>query len=358
MKRARLERLGEPLVVVDEADPELEQEWTSGIRSGGVAVRMLTSRVISYSKEVFAGRQGRMTFPFPFTPGAGGIGIVEKVADDVEGIAPGERVLLSSYLPSADGDTWVLLGWTGTSAALQGRWPHGTFAERVVWPARCVTPLRGLDDRPALAISVLGTLLVPYGGLLAAGTAAGHVVAVNGANGCFGAAGVVMALAMGASRVLAVGRDAQALEHLRAACGAAVVPVALGGDEARDIAALQDAAGGGPHQVLDFVGQTRDPSATRACIRSLRRGGTAALMGGVQADVPVPYNEAMLRDLVVRGCFMHPPSAPANLVRLAASGRVPLDVFQTAAFELTRVNEAVEHAARDKGLRATVVTMG
>jgi alcohol dehydrogenase len=81
-------------------------------------------------------------------------------------------------------------------------------------------------------------------------------------------------------------------------------------------------------------------------------------MGGVQADVPVPYGEAMLRDLVVRGCFMHPPTAPANLVRLVASGRVPLDVFQTTAFDLTRVNEAVEHAAGDKGLRATVLTMG
>jgi len=320
-------------------------------------VKVLTSRVISYTKEVFAGRQGA-PLPVPFTPGAGGVGVVEKVASDVEGIEPGERVLLTSYLQSTDGVTWLLVGWSGTSAALRRAWPDGAFAERVIWPASCVTPLRGLDDRGVLALSVLGTLVVPYGGLLAGGVAAGHVVAVNGANGCFGAAGVVMALAMGASRVLAVGRDAAALERLRAACGSLVVPVQLRGDEAADIAALRDASSGGPHEVLDFVGQARDPGATRACIRALRRGGSAVLMGGVQADVPLPYSEAMVRDLVVRGCFMYPASAPANLVRLAASGRIPLDVFETATFDLARVNDAVEHASRDKGLRATVLTIG
>jgi alcohol dehydrogenase len=184
------------------------------------------------------------------------------------------------------------------------------------------------------------------------------VVAVNGANGCFGAAGVVMARAMGASRVLAAGRDAEGLARLRQALGDAVVPVILGGDEATDLAALRDASSGGPHAVLDFVGQTRDPGATRACIRSLRRGGTAVLMGGVQADVPVPYAEAMREDLTVRGCFMHPASAPEDLVRMAASGQLPLGAFQATPFDLARVNEAIEHAAHDKGLSATVLTMG
>src|SRR5271170_4749088 len=111
MKRARLEALGEPLVICDDPDPELERERTLGMRPGSVAVKMRSSRVISYSKEVFAGRQGAATLPLPFTPGAGGIGVVEKVADDVGGLEPGERVLLTSYLQSTDGLTWRLLGW-------------------------------------------------------------------------------------------------------------------------------------------------------------------------------------------------------------------------------------------------------
>jgi alcohol dehydrogenase len=247
---------------------------------------------------------------------------------------------------------------SGTSASLRRAWPDGAFAERVAWPAQCVTPLRGLDAQAPLAVSTLGTLAVPYGGLLAAGVRVGQVVAVNGANGCFGAAGVVMAKAMGASRVLAVGRDAEGLERLRAALGDVVVPVIVGGDEAASVVALRDASSGGPHVVLDFMGQTRDPSATRACIRSLRGGGTAVLMGGVQADVPVPYREAMLDDLTARGCFMHPPDAPESLARMAASGQLPLGAFQSAAFDLGRVNEAIDHAAGDKGLGATVLTMG
>jgi alcohol dehydrogenase len=317
---------------------------------------MLTSRVISYAKEVFAGRQGS-PLPAPFIPGAGGIAVVEQVADDVEGIEKGERVWLSSYLRSTDDLTWLLIGWSGTSASLRRAWPDGAFAERVAWPARCVTPLRGLEAYAPLAVTALGTMVVPYGGLLAGGVLPGHVVAVNGANGCFGAAGVAMAKAIGASRVLAVGRDAVALAELRAGLGDVVVPVVLRGDEEADVAALRDASSGGPHAVLDFVGQTRDPSATRTTMLSLRRGGTAVLMGGVHADVPVPYREAMLRDLTVRGCFMHPASAPENLVRLAAGGHVPMGAFQSTTFDLAHANEAIEHAARDKGLRATVLTM-
>ncbi|MFT3776113.1 MAG: zinc-binding dehydrogenase [Minicystis sp.] len=348
MKCARLERLGEPLVLRDVPDPVL--------RPGGVVARMLTSRVLSYSKDRFAGKHGS-TLPLPFTPGAGGIAVVEQVADDVEGIVPGERVWLTSYLRSSDDLTWLLLGWAGTSASLQRAWPDGAFAERVAWPARCVTPLRGLEAHGPLAVTALASMVVPYGGLLAAGVAPGHVVAVNGANGCFGAAGVVVAKALGASRVLAVGRDGEALARLARAVGDGVVPVVLRGDEAADVDALREASSGGPHAALDFMGQTRDPSATRSCLRSLRHGSTLVLMGGVQADVPVPYGEAMLRDLTVRGCFMHPASAPGNLVRMAASGRLPLGVFASTPFELARVNEAIEHACQDKGLKATLLTM-
>jgi len=246
MKSARLERLGEPLVLRERPEPEL--------RPGGVVVKMLTARVISYSKEVFAGRQGA-PLTLPFTPGAGGIGVVERVADDVEGIEPGDRVLLTAYLRGTDERSWLLVGWSGTSTALRRAWPDGSYAERAAWPARCVTPLRGLEGRDVRALSILGTLVVPYGGLLAGGTQPGSVVAINGANGCFGAAGVVVALAMGASRILAVGRDARALAELRAACGDTVVPVIFGSDEATNVGALRDASGGGPHATLDFIGQ-------------------------------------------------------------------------------------------------------
>jgi hypothetical protein len=45
-------------------------------------------------------------------------------------------------------------------------------------------------------------------------------------------------------------------------------------------------------------------------------------------------------------------------VRLAASGQVNLGAFEVTPFEQSRVDEAIEHAAGDKGLRATVVRTG
>jgi len=49
-------------------------------------------------------------------------------------------------------------------------------------------------------------------GLLAGYLQPGETLVVNGATGGFGSAGVVLALAMGAGKVVATGRNEQALE--------------------------------------------------------------------------------------------------------------------------------------------------
>ncbi|MGA7385131.1 MAG: hypothetical protein WBW81_10725 [Methylocella sp.] len=67
--------------------------------------------------------------------------------------------------------------------------------------------MRGLDHVPREQLIALAKLVVPYGGLLRAGVRSGQVVAVNGATGYYGSAGVMTALAMGAAKVVAVGRD-------------------------------------------------------------------------------------------------------------------------------------------------------
>jgi alcohol dehydrogenase len=43
----------------------------------------------------------------------------------------------------------------------------------------------------------------------------------------------------------------------------------------------------------------------------VRPGGTAVLMGGVQADLDMPYNYVMRNNLVIRGQWMCPRHAPS-----------------------------------------------
>src|SRR3954449_6649652 len=102
-------------------------------------------------------------------------------------------------------------------------------------PVSVLTPLpSALDDVPAERLVGLSKLAVPYGGFLRAGLQAGETVLVNGASGYFGSAAVILALALGAARVVAVGRDSAALAALAAAAGPRVATVALSGDREND----------------------------------------------------------------------------------------------------------------------------
>src|SRR5450755_2028282 len=107
--------------------------------------------------------------------------------------------------------------------SLRARWRDGVFAEIAHWPAACVTPLTGLDDKPATELIGLAKLIVPFGGLQRSGLRGGDTIIVNGATGYFGSGAVMLVVAMGAGRVVAAGRNADALESLCTAFGPRVV---------------------------------------------------------------------------------------------------------------------------------------
>src|SRR6202030_4829760 len=137
----------------------------------------------------------------------------------------------------------ILIGLTAMATtpaalALQARWRDGVFAEIAHWPAACVTPLAGLDDRPATELIGLAKLIVPFGGLQRSGLRGGDTIVINGATGHFGSGAVMLALAMGAGRVIAVGRRQAALESLRDAFGPRVIPTSVSGDGAKDLAII------------------------------------------------------------------------------------------------------------------------
>ena len=81
-------------------------------------------------------------------------------------------------------------------------------------PAACVTPVTGLGAVSQAQVAALGKFAVPFGGFLRGGFEAGETAIVNGASGYFGSAGVLLAIAMGAARVIAAGRDAVALDDV------------------------------------------------------------------------------------------------------------------------------------------------
>ena len=93
-----------------------------------------------------------------------------------------------------------------SSQRIMARWRDGSFAEKLMLPAECFTPLAGADTiEPALLVR-LGWLGTCYGAFLRSDFRPGSTVVVNAATGLVGTAGVLLALAMGAGKVVAVGR--------------------------------------------------------------------------------------------------------------------------------------------------------
>jgi alcohol dehydrogenase len=368
MKAAILKTFGQPLTIEDIPEP------VPG--AGEVLVRVLATPVLAYAQEVFTG-QRHYPLLLPLAPGCGAVGLVEKIGPDATRLKPGQLVFCDPTVRSRDdaiSPDIMLQGWTATGEGpqkLQAHFRNGSFAEKMLMPLENAFSLEHVRSVDPAKLTWLNTLLVPYGGLLAAGLQPGQVLMVNGATGHFGSAAVAVAVAMGAARVVAPGRNEQALNALVRQFGSRVHPVllseekaitsnrfreatedssitysaySLSEEEAMNRKRFMEAAEGPIDCLLDLLGPIHDAAPTRRGIMAVRSGGTAVLMGGVQAALDIPYNYVMRNNLVIRGQWMCPRHAPSLLVELLSSGLLNLESFSVHTFPLEQVNQAVQYA--------------
>lgn len=352
MKAAILKSRGEALVIEDVPAP---------VRgSGEVIVELAAAKVLAYAGDVFSGVRPYL-FETPLIPGTGGVGRVVEVGLDATQLAVGDWVICDPTVRARDSavaPTTVLQGLTAgdeRGRRLQRYVPDGAWAERVRVPTENAVPIGSIEPREADAWATVGQYLVPYGGLLAAGVAAGEIVAINGATGAFGSAGVAVALAMGAACVIATGRNRGVLDDLQRRFGARVRTVAMAGDEAADRQRILDAAPGPIDCVLDILPPAASAAQVRAAVQAVRPGGQVVLMGGVQHELALPYAWMMRYGITVRGQWMYPRAASPRLIAMVRAGLLPLD-SRITAFPLAQANEAVAHAAAHAGpFEATVL---
>ena len=334
------------------------------VRAGTVRVRMEAAPILSYLRDYAAGKLPYWHPEGPFTPGTNGVGVVEEIGADVYHLTVGQRVFVHPHLVSAENTAepaQILIGLTGISpdsGPMLAAWGDGTLSRQVLMPASVLAPLDGIDTQPGEQLASLGKFGVPLGGLLRGRLAPGETLVVNGATGYFGSAAVLLGLALGAERVVAAGRTGDVLERLREAGGARVRSVVLTGDVETDAKALKEAAGGRGAQVaFDQVGGASDPSSTLAALKSLQRGGRLVLMGSMTAPLPITYGDLMVNDWEVIGNFMYRPAAFRTLVALVRSGQLDLGKVNIRSFAMQDLPQAMDQAARMRGLDCTVVRL-
>ena len=350
MKAAVLERFGDPLVITTTADPQ--------IGTGEVLVDVLAACVLPYAAEVFSG-QRHYTLEPPVIPGTGGIGRIVRVGADATRLRPGDLVWCDCTVRSRDDAITphiTLQGWSSTDEGglqLSRHYHHGSFAEQMAVPMENAVPLGQIDADEVPRWAAIGVLMVPYGGLLAAGLRAGETLLVSGATGNFGSAAVAVGLAMGAATVVCPGRNTAALADLKRRFGDRVRTVTLTGDSTTDSHAMQSAAPRPIDVVLDLLPPSAGAAAARTAAMTVRALGRVVLMGGVGTlggdDLALPYAWLMLNSVTVRGQFMYPRSAIPRLIELVRCGLLDLTHERITIFDLDAANEAIAHAEAHPG---------
>ena len=352
MKAVRQNTKHGPVSIADIPEPTL--------RDGSVTVRVEAAGVLSYHRDVLSGKLGYAVPPSPYTPGTDAVGTIEAVGNGVFHTAVGNRVAIDPRLFSHENVSepeGLLLGLTGLTPgayALQEWVRDGTWAEKIVVPAEMVTPLPAYADTPAERLACLHKFVVCYGGLIRGRLSGGETVVILGATGNFGAPAVPLAIAMGASRVTALGRNQSVLAQL-GKLDARIVPLALTGDVEEDSKAIRDAVPGGADMALDLVGHATDSKGIQAMLGGLRTAGRLVIQGSMGVPLELPYGSIMARSIEILGAFMYPRDTFRRLAAMVDAGTLDLGCTDVHAFPLEKIDEALDAAASLKGLSYVVV---
>jgi NADPH:quinone reductase len=270
----------------------------------------------------------QVSAPVPFIPGSEFAGEVVEVADDVAGVAVGDRVFGSVFI--------------------------GAFADEVVVSASSLARIpEGVDDVTAAGFGV--TYRTAYHVLRSvASLQPGEELVVLGAGGGVGSAAVQLG-ALGGATVTAVASSAEKLRAAQA-CGATRLIDHRAGDLRQ---ALRDALPGGADVVVDPVGgDLAEPA-----LRSLHWGGRFVTVGFASGTIPrIPLNLVLLKGVQVLG-FQFRDFAThrgaemarndAELLELLASGRARPVVGAT--FDLAETAAALAHVAEGRAVGKVVL---
>lgn len=299
-------------------------------RPGAAVVRVHSTFVSSSLAAMIRGAEGYVTPPRPFTPGMDAIGTVVALGDGASGVGVGDVVYCDAFVE--DGSALILagvMGLSGRTDPLLAAWPDGALATYVELPAECLT-----DVSPALgathedALTRLGWLGTAHAGLERAGFREGDAVTVVGATGLLGSSAVLLALAMGASSVTAVGRSPERLARLAAL------------DPRVQVRTPDDLRGVRTDVLVVAVSDGHD--AVEAALPTLRRFGRVAMITE-QSRAP-RFHWLLDRDITIRFSLWFPRSTPARLVDMVATGALDLSPVRSEVFGLDDVEPALEAA--------------
>ncbi len=314
---------------------------------------------------------GHYPHALPAIPGHEAAGIVRAVGSEVKTVKPGDHVVscLSAFCGHCEfcvtGRMALCLG--ADTRRSKGEAPRITFADGSA-PVAQMLNLSALSeqmlihehacvaidkDMPLDRAALLGCAVTTGAGTIfnACKVTPGESVLVVGCGGV-GLAAINAAKIAGAGKIIAADPLPEKRE-LAQVLGATHTVDALADDAAKQIIAI---SGGGVHWGIEAVG--RQASADLA-VASLRRGGTAVILGMMPLDCKVGLGAMdLLGGKKLMGAIMGMNHFPVDLPRLVdfyLRGLLDLDTIIAERIPLEKVNDGFETMRKGTSARTVVV---
>lgn len=314
--------------------------------------------------------EGTYPHPLPAVPGHEAAGIVEAVGSEVRTVKVGDAVVtcLSAFCGHCEfcvtgrmalclgGDTRRAPGAESRLSRTDGS-PVGqmlnlsAFAEMMLVHEHACVAIN--PDMPLDRAAVIGCAVTTGAGAVfnACKVTPGETVAVVGCGGV-GLATINAAKIAGAGRIIA----ADPMPEKRALAlklGATDVVDALAPDAAAQILELSK---GGVDYAIEAVGR---PASGELAVKSLRRGGTATILGMMPLNHSVGLSAMdLLSGKKLQGAIMGENRFPVDLPRLVdfyMRGLLDLDTIIAERIPLEKINEGFETMKSGASARSVIV---
>lgn len=234
---------------------------------------------------------------------------------------------------------YTFLGYFGfgpNSSRVFADYPYAGFAEHTTAPALSIVKLP--DSMPFEAAARLGYMGTAYSALRKADVRAGKSVLISGATSTLGLGAVLLALAMGATKVFGLARSVELLEPVRAIDPRRVQVMSLAepGAEGRVGNWIRSHTRGlGADVFIDAVGPGAPHSTSLAGIGSLRRGGRMVDIGGISEPLPLDMFRLMCFQISVIGSLWFDAPRARTWSRCSMPGPSTCRCSSTSAFRST-----------------------
>ena len=243
-------------------------------------------------------------------------------------------------------------------------YPYGGLAQFITAPASAIVRLPdNLTFNEPARFGYLGTA---YSALKKLGVGPGRSVLINGISGMLGLCAVLLALAMGATTILGVGRNRALLDRVKAiaperidvfsAAETGAVPVAQGATDPLLDWARKATGGEGLDTVLDCLPPGAPGEAMMRALHTLRRGGRRSTSAPSWIMLPLNAFWLMTNRIGLAGSVWFTTGEGEEMAAMARAGTLDLSICSTRYRRCRKVNEAIAGmGTRDGGFTNFVV---